>query len=141
MQGHESDVIILDWVVGSGDNLGFLADDRRANVALTRARTNMIVFYPESSGDGARKRKQTTPEVVAHTAYLVKRHRTIEMNGGVEPFSEEEQDQADEYNGQVGDGDGWGWGGPIPPDYPLEEAEDEVDQERAWLYTLHDHLC
>jgi hypothetical protein len=82
MQGHESNVIILDWVIGSGDNLGFVADDRRANVALTRARTNMIVFYPESNDDAPSKKKRTTPEVIAHTRYLVKRHRTVEINGG-----------------------------------------------------------
>ncbi|KAE8315383.1 AAA domain-containing protein [Aspergillus transmontanensis] len=45
MQGHEKDMIILDWVVDSGtkSDLGFASDNRRANVAITRARTCLIV--------------------------------------------------------------------------------------------------
>lgn len=82
MQGHESNVIILDWVVGPDDKLGFLADDRRVNVALTRARTNMIVFYSDSSSKTANKKRKTTPELVAHIMYLMKRDRALLMNGG-----------------------------------------------------------
>lgn len=45
MQGHESDIIILDWVNAYGDGLGFLKGNRRINVALSRARTSLIVFF------------------------------------------------------------------------------------------------
>jgi superfamily I DNA and/or RNA helicase len=51
MQGHESDVVILDWVNKYGDNLGFLKDDRRANVALTRARACLIIVLGAPAGD------------------------------------------------------------------------------------------
>lgn len=45
MQGGQSDIVIVDWVVTSGESMdhGFGADNRRANVALTRARACLIV--------------------------------------------------------------------------------------------------
>ncbi|KAK6812609.1 hypothetical protein RU639_011583 [Aspergillus parasiticus] len=45
MQGHESNIIILDWVFDSGtkSDLGFASDNRWANITLTRARTYLVV--------------------------------------------------------------------------------------------------
>lgn len=74
MQGHESDIVILDWVNGYGRQLGFLRDDRRANVALTRARASLIFlfhrdrFMPYYDEDEVDK-----PEVQTHWDYLVEK--------------------------------------------------------------------
>lgn len=43
MQGHESEIVILDWVCSMNGRLGFLKDNRRVNVALTRARASLIL--------------------------------------------------------------------------------------------------
>lgn len=45
MQGHESDMIILDWVVDPETkfDLVFASDNHRANIAITRANTCLIV--------------------------------------------------------------------------------------------------
>lgn len=45
MQGHESDMIILDWVVDpeTKSDLVFASDNHRANIAITRANTCLII--------------------------------------------------------------------------------------------------
>jgi len=43
-QGQESDIIILSCVRTSSEDIGFLADVRRLNVALTRARCSMWII-------------------------------------------------------------------------------------------------
>lgn len=48
MQGREADVIVLSCVRTSGYGLGFLADWRRLNVALSRAREQMVVVGTQS---------------------------------------------------------------------------------------------
>lgn len=73
MQGHESDIVILDWVNGYGKQLGFLRDDRRANVALTCAHASLIVLYHKDKSesddfDGWRRTKK--PEILEHWNYL-----------------------------------------------------------------------
>lgn len=73
MQGHESDIVILDWVNGYGRQLGFLRDDRRANVALTRAHASLIVLFHKDeskSDDFGGWRRTKKPEVLQHWDYL-----------------------------------------------------------------------
>mmetsp|Transcript_24162 Transcript_24162/g.26684 ORF Transcript_24162/g.26684 Transcript_24162/m.26684 type:complete len:507 (+) Transcript_24162:1498-3018(+) len=41
-QGCEADVIIISFVRGSDEKVGFLSDNRRLNVALTRAKNQLI---------------------------------------------------------------------------------------------------
>ena len=41
-QGCEADVVVLSFVRGTSGHVGFLKDDRRLNVALTRARRQLI---------------------------------------------------------------------------------------------------
>lgn len=80
MQGHESDNVILDWVNGYGKQLGFLRDDRRINVALTRARASLIVFFHRDrflsyyDEDDADK-----PEVLTHWDYLLEKNLVIRV--------------------------------------------------------------
>ena len=54
-QGSEADVIILSCVRTSTSSAGFLKDSRRLNVALTRAKTKLIVLLNadviEASGE------------------------------------------------------------------------------------------
>ncbi|BCS27351.1 uncharacterized protein APUU_60399A [Aspergillus puulaauensis] len=57
MQGKESDLIILDWVVSQSDSnkdLGFTVNDSRGNVAMTRMREAMMILLPEAVGRGAK---------------------------------------------------------------------------------------
>lgn len=60
-QGKEKDIIILSCV-RAGQQLGFLEDERRVNVALTRAREALHVFgnlekYAASNSIGDRIRQ------------------------------------------------------------------------------------
>ena len=41
-QGCEADIVILSFVRGTSGHIGFLKDDRRLNVALTRAKSQLI---------------------------------------------------------------------------------------------------
>ena len=41
-QGCEADIVILSFVRGTSGHVGFLKDDRRLNVALTRAKSQLI---------------------------------------------------------------------------------------------------
>jgi len=56
-QGRERDVVIVSAVrTGVGRSIGFVADERRANVALTRARASLLVIGHASAlaaGDAA----------------------------------------------------------------------------------------
>ncbi|PKY04831.1 hypothetical protein P168DRAFT_225041, partial [Aspergillus campestris IBT 28561] len=77
MQGHEADLIILDWVVISGkkSDLGFAADNRRANVAPTRARSCLIVVANGEIINNDRlseaRPKEFHPEILAHWQHLL----------------------------------------------------------------------
>uniref|UniRef100_A0A7S1DB11 DNA2/NAM7 helicase-like C-terminal domain-containing protein n=1 Tax=Cyclophora tenuis TaxID=216820 RepID=A0A7S1DB11_CYCTE len=42
-QGCEAEIVVISFVRGSSDHVGFLADDRRLNVALTRAQYQLIL--------------------------------------------------------------------------------------------------
>lgn len=42
-QGREADAVLISAVRAGGSTIGFVADDRRLNVALTRARSSVIV--------------------------------------------------------------------------------------------------
>jgi superfamily I DNA and/or RNA helicase len=43
-QGCEADVVILSFVRSNGSSAGFLRDDRRMNVAMTRARHQLVAW-------------------------------------------------------------------------------------------------
>ena len=44
LQGREEDVIILSCVRSDRGNIGFLADSRRVNVAISRAKEVFFIF-------------------------------------------------------------------------------------------------
>lgn len=77
MQGHEADLIMLDWVVVSGKKSGlcFAADNRRANVALARARSCLIVVAKGkviNNGHLSEARpREFHPEILAHWQHLL----------------------------------------------------------------------
>jgi len=48
-QGQENDMVILSTVRSKTWQLGFLKDDRRLNVAITRARHSLIIFGDEKT--------------------------------------------------------------------------------------------
>ncbi|KUL83295.1 hypothetical protein ZTR_11341 [Talaromyces verruculosus] len=80
MQGHESDIVLLDWVNLYGDRQGFLDDNSRINVALSRAHASLIVFSSHGTSNEIdkprkRKRKGSSPpmEVTNHWDWLVQR--------------------------------------------------------------------
>lgn len=86
MQGHDSDIVILDWVNIYGEDLGFLKDDRRANVALSRARACLIIFFSvsqiveEPEVDKRKKGKgKEKPEVLTHWDFLVARSLVMQV--------------------------------------------------------------
>ena len=67
-QGREVDVAVLSCVRSRGSGLGFVADVRRLNVALTRARCSLLVI-----GDAA------TLSQNEHWAALVEHSRAVRM--------------------------------------------------------------
>lgn len=71
---------MLDWVNLYGGRLGFLGDNRRINVALSRAHASLIIFFSQSPSndlDRPRRKKQrgNSPptEVTNHWDWLVQR--------------------------------------------------------------------
>jgi len=48
-QGQENDILILSTVRSKTWNIEFLKDDRRLNVAITRARYSFIIFGDEKT--------------------------------------------------------------------------------------------
>lgn len=125
MQGHECDIVILDWVCGETDGLGFLKDDRRVNVGLTRARSSLIVLYndacPEASfdsGEPERKKQARASQVVEHWIQLKQNKRVLDLDYGDDGDCAEAQGgwrapggtwnaQEDSSTGQATTGDGW----------------------------------
>ncbi|KAL3261725.1 hypothetical protein ABHI18_003522 [Aspergillus niger] len=89
MQGHEVDMAILDWVVDSGakSHLGFASDNRRTNVALTRARARLIVVANGAilNNDRLSERKPTHlhPEVLAHWNSLFLNGLVVDVRAGL----------------------------------------------------------
>ncbi|CRG91601.1 ATP-dependent helicase NAM7 [Talaromyces islandicus] len=86
MQGHESDIVLLDWVCGEADGLGFLKDDRRINVGLTRARSSLIVLYNDACIEASirydglqRKKRAHVSQVVEHWTELKRSPRVLEL--------------------------------------------------------------
>ncbi|QKX59005.1 uncharacterized protein TRUGW13939_06134 [Talaromyces rugulosus] len=89
MQGNESDIVLLDWVCGESDGLGFLKNDRRINVGLTRARASLIVLYNDNfSGALARKaepkakKRAVVPQLVQHWNQLKRNGRVLGLDYG-----------------------------------------------------------
>lgn len=76
MQGHESDMIILDWVVDSGtkSDLGFASYNSRANVAITRARACLIVVANGRILDNDRL-------ILVHWQYLLNNDLIVDCPG------------------------------------------------------------
>ncbi|PYH32406.1 uncharacterized protein BO87DRAFT_312756, partial [Aspergillus neoniger CBS 115656] len=89
MQGHEADFIILDWVVDSGEKseLGFASDNRRANVALTRARACLIVVANGAILNNDRlsenKPLDVHPEILVHWQSLVNQSLVVDVRAGL----------------------------------------------------------
>ncbi|KAI7977218.1 hypothetical protein EIK77_005423 [Talaromyces pinophilus] len=89
MQGHEADIVFVDWTNLYGSKLGFLKDNRRTNVALSRAHSSLVVFFSQgksASDDSdnerrAKKRKRNTapPEVLKHWDWMVQNSKDIHV--------------------------------------------------------------
>jgi AAA domain len=78
IQGHESGIVICDWVNTAGDKSGFIADNRWANITLICARASMIVafrdgeeiFKPKKKASKFRNQQETSLEVISYWNYL-----------------------------------------------------------------------
>lgn len=79
MQGHDPDIVILGWVNGYGKQLGFLRENRRANVALTRARASLIVLFHQGFMSYYSEDKVDKPKVLTHWDYLVRKRLVIQV--------------------------------------------------------------
>ncbi|MCK5345113.1 MAG: ATP-binding domain-containing protein, partial [Candidatus Heimdallarchaeota archaeon] len=63
-QGHEADIVLLSFV-RSGDGIGFLDNPNRLNVAITRARHQLVIFGDKKNiakTDLLRKLVDSTPD-------------------------------------------------------------------------------
>lgn len=90
-QGHEADVVILDWTVTDGadsSDIGFLQDNRRVNVALSRARSCLITVCNTQITKGALagrklgdKSTYCRYEIVTHWEYLQNLQAVLEYPG------------------------------------------------------------
>jgi hypothetical protein len=135
MQGHEYDVVILDWVNGISDRLGFLTDNRRVNVALTRARRGLIVVFNDTTsqdnkGD-AKPFMGKTPEVVAHWNYLRVIDVVIETQVETESETQSEEQPADE-NGADAAGSSWALSNTHPADEGFARVKLDDCAEGIW---------
>ncbi|KAK6811865.1 hypothetical protein RU639_012330 [Aspergillus parasiticus] len=99
MQGHEKDMIILDWVVDSGtkSDLGFASDNRRANVAITRARTCLIVVANGRIIDNDRlsevKPMEVPPEILVHWQYLLNNRLIVDCPAELPTVDNNDRDE------------------------------------------------
>lgn len=106
MQGHQADVVILDWVVDSGtrSDLGFASDNRRANVALTRSRTCLIVVANGEiiNNDRLRQTKsqEVFPEILVHWQHLMDQDLVVDCASGVLQNNEHTNDKNDGANNE-----------------------------------------
>lgn len=76
MQGHETDIVFLDWTNFDWTNvyrgpLGFLTDDRRTNVALSRAHSSLVVLF--SRGKSGEDSDEERPAKDGHESLDVSR--------------------------------------------------------------------
>ncbi|KAF7125617.1 hypothetical protein CNMCM5793_001856 [Aspergillus hiratsukae] len=78
MQGNQADIVIVDRVVASGEptDLGFAFDNRRANVALTRALACLIVvvngqIINDNRLDGDESKAKVPLEILVHWKHLL----------------------------------------------------------------------
>lgn len=100
MQGHESECIILDWVISSANTareIGFTMDNNRCNVALTRAKQCLIVvgngnvttgeFQKKKRGNGEHDNEV---EMISHWSYLFDSNAVYTFRGNCEEDELEE---------------------------------------------------
>lgn len=84
MHGHESDVVIIDWVICYHDELGILSDGRLVNVALTRCRASLITVFHDGVVDvgPGRVEHTKTPQLRAHWDHLKSSGLVIDVKEG-----------------------------------------------------------
>ena len=62
-QGEEADIVIVSLVRSNGDaNIGFLKDENRVNVLLSRARHGMIVIGNQTTFESKRANARSLDE-------------------------------------------------------------------------------
>ncbi|KAE8423790.1 AAA domain-containing protein [Aspergillus pseudocaelatus] len=95
MQGNQADIVIVDWVVTFGEpsDLGFASDNRRANVALTRARACLIVvangqIINNNRLDGDEARMKVPPEILVHWKHLLDNDLVVPCAGALRDIVE-----------------------------------------------------
>jgi senataxin len=81
-QGQEKDIIVLSCV-RSGPNLrtiGFLKDERRMNVALTRAKSSLFIIGNASTLERSDEKWRTIVGDARSRGYLINVSEAIELH-------------------------------------------------------------
>lgn len=95
MQGHESGSAILDLVTDRNGKLGFLVDDRRINVAVTRARASLTVVWRSDLDVQPDTKANEQTEVVQLWDYLRSRDAITDLDPPKHESNTEEATSSD----------------------------------------------
>ncbi|KJK61398.1 AAA domain protein [Aspergillus parasiticus SU-1] len=144
-QGHEADVILVDWTVTNSDmrsDLGFLQENRRVNVGLTRAKSCLLSVGNEeiASGELTKSLKLGSKtmcryELVEHWKDMQKKDVIvrIDIRGNTPEVPSGDSDVSEPTDDKILGSSKMGWG---PCDggnsWPDEEEKSKEVKHESW---------